>query len=114
MALIFLSITYYRNTLSKLASTVWYIATGVYVHHGCVSVCLHNTLYACMCACACACQHEAWPSEAGRQGQLEPPHYWCLPFQHNIIMAYARTRMSTIGMQTAQKTAGTDSASSSI
>ena len=55
-----------------------------------------------------------WPSEAGRQGRLEPPHFLCLPFQHHIIMTYACTHMRTISMQTARKTAGTDSASSSI
>ena len=62
----------------------------------------------------CTSIYETWPSEAGRQGLLEPPHFLCLPFQRHIIMAYERTRMRTIGMQTTHKTAGTDSVSSSI
>ena len=38
----------------------------------------------------------AWPLEAGRQGQLEPPHFLCHPFQHHNIMAYARTRYARL------------------
>ena len=56
--------------------------------------------------------------EGGRGGFSCPPppplfvsSIWPLTAEHHIIMVYARTRVLTVGMQTARKTAGTDSAS---
>ena len=52
--------------------------------------------------------------QGGRGGSSRPTFcafHLTLTAQHHIIMAYARTRVRTIGMQTARKTAGADSVS---